>query len=292
MGIIDNFTHPVILVDDRDPETSWANHLKRGSSGGVDLAYPYGSEVRAPADGVFQYFDGNGRVGKGSGGNIGRLRLPNQDYIEFMHLSSGSPDRDVKTGDLLGRSGASGFGNLWHYGPHLHVHIYIGGVRRNLFHYFTATSSAAASSSSVTITPAAAEPAGRKRNMYITKDTNGTILLATDQGFWGLPTTAYVALFERMIEADRTGVGEVFNPQQIGMMDTMLRNIVRSNVAQPVVQTVDAGAVAKAVIDALAPQIGNVVVDQVAIAKAVDAVLADNFAAIPGAVVGGLKAAL
>ena len=145
--ITNNFTHPVILVDDRDPDTSWSNHLKRGSSGGVDLAYPYGSPVYAPADGTYQYFNGNGRIGKGSGGNIGRLRLANGDYIEFMHMAAGTKDRAVKTGDLLGKSGASGFGKLWHYGPHLHVHIYIGGVRRNLFRYFTPAAVTASSTS-------------------------------------------------------------------------------------------------------------------------------------------------
>jgi len=142
MEILNNFTYPVIKVDDRDPDVSWANHLKRGSAGGVDLAYPYGSPVYAPADGSYQYFDGNGRIGKGSGGNIGRLRLPNGSYIEFMHLSSGRANGKVKTGDFIGKSGASGFGNLWHYSPHLHVHIYIGGVRRNLWHYFTGSATA------------------------------------------------------------------------------------------------------------------------------------------------------
>ena len=139
--IVNNFTFPVILYDNRDADQSWTRHQETGL-GGVDLAYPYGSPVLATADGFMQYFDGNGRVGRGSGGNIGRLRLADGSFIELLHLSKSMKTGPVKIGDVVALSGGSGYGNLWYYDPHLHVHVYIKGVRRNLFDYFTTSATA------------------------------------------------------------------------------------------------------------------------------------------------------
>lgn len=132
-GIFDNFSFPVIRADDRDPDVSWQNHLNRGSSGGVDLAYPYGSAVHANADGVVtnvSWF--------GTGGHTVRLRLGNGNEIEYMHLSSFSVANggSVSVGEQVGVSGASGNNNLNFYAPHLHAHMYIGSARVNIFDYF------------------------------------------------------------------------------------------------------------------------------------------------------------
>jgi len=249
-AIINNFSYPVILLDNRDADTSYANHLKRGSSGGVDLAYPYGSPVYAPADGTFQYFDGNGRIGKGSGGNIGRLRLADGSYIEFMHLSSGSANRKVKTGDLLGRSGGSGFGNLRHYAPHLHVHIYIGGVRRNLFHYFTASSTAAGGSA--TIIPGATK---KEVKMKLAWTTDGTGWLITEQGWTGLPSPQVYSLFHRVINSDQSkspftngAAPERFNRAEVDMMNGQQRLIA---ISAQTGTTIDPVKLASAISDAL-----------------------------------------
>lgn len=134
--ITNNFTYPVIQLDSKDPDISWQHHLDRGSSGGVDLAYPYGSRVLANADGVITNIQGSG-----SGGWIAQLKMSDGRYIEYMHLSgfSRSAGASVRIGDEIGRSGASGFGSMTHYGSHLHVHLYIGATRVNLFHYFSET---------------------------------------------------------------------------------------------------------------------------------------------------------
>lgn len=138
MAIINNFNHPVIKADNRDAWVSFANHIARGSRGGVDLAYPYGTPIYAPTDGVGSYYNNGGKVGLGSGGNMYALHCA-EGTIEFMHLSAGGVTGPVHTGDYIGLSGASGYGKLKHYDQHLHVDIETPNGRRNLWDYFTAT---------------------------------------------------------------------------------------------------------------------------------------------------------
>jgi len=135
--IYNNFTYPVILDDDRDPDVSWSHHLARGSLGGVDLAYPFGSEVLASADGVVSNIPWYG-----TGGNTVRLRMDDGRYIEYMHLSAFSVNDGtwVPAGARIGLSGSSGNGNPNYYAPHLHVHMYVGTTRVNVFRNFTTPS--------------------------------------------------------------------------------------------------------------------------------------------------------
>lgn len=138
--IVNNFTHPIIEADNRDPDVSWQHHLDRGSLGGADLAYPFGATVQAPAAGRFTYIAGNG-----SGGNIGQIHMADGRMIELMHLSAriAAEGSMVVAGQDIARSGASGFGDPNHYAPHLHAHlILVGGARVNLFHYFTSVTPA------------------------------------------------------------------------------------------------------------------------------------------------------
>jgi len=137
-AIVNNFTFPVILADDRNADVSWAHHLARGSAGGVDLAYPYGSPVLASASGVIKTLPNTG-----TGGNTVQLHLSDGRYIEYMHLSKflkSTGDR-VKAGDQIALSGASGNGQANAYAAHLHVHLYTPSERVNLFHLFTTTAS-------------------------------------------------------------------------------------------------------------------------------------------------------
>lgn len=134
--IVNNFTHPVVLADKRDPQTSWINHRARGSSGGVDLAYPEGTKIKSPADGVFTY-----KTGGGTGGNIGAIHLDNGDRIELLHLSAPLIDSGtrVSVGTDIARSGRSGTpAGGGSYAAHLHVHyVTKAGVRLNLWDKFT-----------------------------------------------------------------------------------------------------------------------------------------------------------
>lgn len=140
-AIVNNFDFPVILDDNRNAQTSWENHIRRGSAGGVDLAYPYGSGVRANASGTVWWARGTG-----SAGWYIQLRIDGRPgwIIEYYHLSgfynyNGANGYHVNAGDLLGESGGSGYGSMRHYAPHLHVHLVINGTRVNLWNYFTDT---------------------------------------------------------------------------------------------------------------------------------------------------------
>jgi murein DD-endopeptidase MepM/ murein hydrolase activator NlpD len=132
--IVNNFDYPVIAVDKRDWETSWANHRRRGSAGGADLAYPYGTPVRAPMAGVFTY-----TRGFGTGGNIGRIAAPDNTVVEIMHLSEALVANGawVNIGDVFVKSGASGFGLPRFYAPHVHVHAIIRGLRTPIHTLFS-----------------------------------------------------------------------------------------------------------------------------------------------------------
>lgn len=99
-----------------------AGHVKRGSKEpGTDYATAYGTDLRAPDDGVIIGVDPN------PGGAEGRritFLLNNGEVIDWLHLSKIM----MKVGQKIGRgtkgialSGASGFGKDWHYGPHVHV---------------------------------------------------------------------------------------------------------------------------------------------------------------------------
>jgi len=131
--IVNNFTFPVILADDRNADVSWAHHRARGSLGGVDMAYPYGSVVLANAAGTIKNLPNTG-----SGGNTVQLHMDDGRYIEYMHLSKflKSTGDTVKLGDKIANSGASGFKQANYYAAHLHVHLYTPSTRVNLFHYF------------------------------------------------------------------------------------------------------------------------------------------------------------
>lgn len=89
---------------------------------GIDLAYPFGSNVYATNDGTLSSIHDYG------GGLVARL-LMNKFTLYFMHLSKILKKGHVKAGDLIAKSGGSG-----HYttGPHLHFQVdkgrQMGGV--------------------------------------------------------------------------------------------------------------------------------------------------------------------
>lgn len=103
-----------------------AGHIRRGSKEpGTDYATKYGTDLRAPEDGIIINVDPN------NGGAEGRrisFEITSGEHkgevIDWIHLSKimmevGQKIAKGTTGIAL--SGASGFGNDWHYGPHVHV---------------------------------------------------------------------------------------------------------------------------------------------------------------------------
>ena len=126
----------------------------------------------------------------------------------------------------------------------------------------------------------------KENKMYLAWDTGGTGWLVTEDGWAGLPSMQVYNLFKRLIvsnqSADRP---ESFNRAEVDMMNNVIRGLALANNTQAAPPTVDSALIAKAVAEALKPQLGGIVVDSAAIAKAVDAALLDNFTAVPKAVV-------
>ncbi|MDP9101435.1 MAG: M23 family metallopeptidase, partial [Actinomycetota bacterium] len=88
---------------------------------GIDLAGPYGSDIRALTDGVVIM------AGQESGyGNVIKLAHPEGIETVYGHLSAikVSPGQRVTAGQVIGLEGNTGHST----GPHLHFEIRIGGV--------------------------------------------------------------------------------------------------------------------------------------------------------------------
>jgi murein DD-endopeptidase MepM/ murein hydrolase activator NlpD len=93
---------------------------------GTDYAVPFGTVVKAPADGrvtgIIPTFHG-------SGGRMIFMSFPGGFNADFLHLQSIEvvEGQEVKQGQRIGLSGASGLGSETGYGPHLHFSFRRGG---------------------------------------------------------------------------------------------------------------------------------------------------------------------
>ena len=94
--------------------------------GGVDLAAPYGTPVRAVADGTVAF-----RGRNGGAGNMITLSHAGRMDTQYLHLSRVSPactlGNRVRQGDVIGYVGSSGSST----GPHLDFRVIVDGVLRN-----------------------------------------------------------------------------------------------------------------------------------------------------------------
>jgi hypothetical protein len=104
------------ISDDR------AAHIARGSKEpGTDYKTAYGTDLRAPGAGRVIGVD---HSNDGAEGRRLTFLMDNGEVIDWIHLSSisvgvGARVSPGQTG--IARSGASGFGEDWYYGAHLHV---------------------------------------------------------------------------------------------------------------------------------------------------------------------------
>lgn len=128
-----------------DITRSWARHIELGSSGGVDWATPYGTEIKAPSDGVLYtrtLLDQASVVG---------VRRPDGTETEFVHAHPRGPlGRTLQAGEVMGitdgRKGmpGSGVGPTASTGAHVHVHDRTpGGTRVRPFSTVSAAQLAA-----------------------------------------------------------------------------------------------------------------------------------------------------
>jgi murein DD-endopeptidase len=106
---------------------NFADHKARNSvNPGVDYPTAMGTPVKAVA---------NGKVNKtvnnvtGAGGRMVLIQhgLYKADYLHLSKILV-KAGQEVKAGDVIGMSGASGRGKERGYGPHLHLSIRKGGA--------------------------------------------------------------------------------------------------------------------------------------------------------------------
>ena len=101
-----NRRHPIL--------GSWRRHA------GMDLAAPYGSEIRATADGVVARAERNGGYGL-----YIALKHPNGVETSYGHMSrlNVSAGQSVRRGQVIGYVGSTGLAT----GPHLHYEVRVNG---------------------------------------------------------------------------------------------------------------------------------------------------------------------
>lgn len=147
----------VIQVDDRNPWTSWENHLARTQRqrGGVDIVAAVGTPVIAPTDGVWNHQPNNG--GAGNSGEFAHDANPGWRDV-FSHLTSyvGKSGKWFRQGEVIAYSGNTGGVT-----QHLHRHLLTPkGVRVNPWDYFTPiNANPVASRPTPTLTPEQIEEA-------------------------------------------------------------------------------------------------------------------------------------
>jgi murein DD-endopeptidase MepM/ murein hydrolase activator NlpD len=102
------------------------NRAKPAVNPGIDYGVAFGTGVKAVADGVVS---GIVSTFTGSGGRMIFLDFPSGHRADYLHLSRIDvlQGQEVKQGQIIGLSGASGLGKEYGYGPHLHFSFRVGG---------------------------------------------------------------------------------------------------------------------------------------------------------------------
>ena len=93
---------------------------------GTDYGVAFGTAVAAIGDGVIS---GVVPTFAGSGGRMIFQDFPSGHRADYLHLSRIDvvQGQEVKKGQIIGLSGASGLGKEYGYGPHLHLSFRFGG---------------------------------------------------------------------------------------------------------------------------------------------------------------------
>jgi murein DD-endopeptidase MepM/ murein hydrolase activator NlpD len=101
---------------------SWSCHRNRNpcsSEPGTDYGSAYGSPLYAPANGTVYEVK---NTTSGATGRYIAINLDDGRRTRSLHLSaiSVSAGQRVSRGQLIGKTGASGYGSEWGYGAHVH----------------------------------------------------------------------------------------------------------------------------------------------------------------------------
>ena len=249
----------------------WTCHVTRTppSSGGDDYAMNTGTPIIAAFDGVLT---NRPPVQYPASGNTAILTRADGLAFYHLHLSRFVAPGPVKEGDIIAYSGSTGHST----GPHLHVNAYYQGAMRDVHDFYSATTAPAGTGDAILIP--VAPPKVERHDM---------IVYNTGTGF-------YLSGNGRSVEFNDATI----NGQQITAAlsaETVRRAIYDNNEGKLTLNVEEAAIVqywvfklAEVDTAALSTAISTAVVAALpagisvtAIASAVDAVLADNFAAIP-----------
>lgn len=164
-----------------DVSDDFPTHVARGSvNPGLDITCGYGSRVNAAAAGRIT---GMSRSNSGSGGRYIQITHDDGWITQYLHLSEieVSLGQRVEQGQEIARSGASGFGSDWGYGPHLHWSLKIGGRNVNPYGYVggtgTGSSIASGNSTPINATPTETDEEMSATEMYIRRELTGRVAL-------------------------------------------------------------------------------------------------------------------
>jgi len=129
---------------------------------GIDYGVATGTPVKAINDGMIT---GTVETFRGAGGRMIFQSLPGGHNADYLHLSRIDvvTGQEVKSGQVIGLSGASGLGSETGYGAHLHLSFRRGGTPTmgigNLdYEAFLATQGVAAPSQTKGAAPKASKP--------------------------------------------------------------------------------------------------------------------------------------
>jgi murein DD-endopeptidase MepM/ murein hydrolase activator NlpD len=109
--------------------SSFDDHKRRTKPSvnpGTDYGVATGTPVKAIADGTIT---GVVPTFAGAGGRMIFQSFPSGHKADYLHMSRIDvvAGQQVKQGDVIGLSGASGLGKENGYGPHLHLSVRVGG---------------------------------------------------------------------------------------------------------------------------------------------------------------------
>jgi murein DD-endopeptidase MepM/ murein hydrolase activator NlpD len=125
------YVYPTAVTNVSD---SFQDHVNRGSvNPGTDYTSAYGDTVSAVAAGTVA--DASNSP-SGGGGRTVHVNHDDGTGADYLHLSSVAvrAGQWISQGTRIGQSGASGYGDDWYYGPHLHISFrpnHAGGYGNN-----------------------------------------------------------------------------------------------------------------------------------------------------------------
>ena len=181
---------------------------------GTDYAVATGTPVKAVADGTIS---GVVPTFKGSGGRMIFQDFPSGHRADYLHLSriDVQQGQEVKQGQIIGLSGASGLGKENGYGPHLHFSFRVGGrptmgagnIDYEVFLAGGAAPKAAPAAPAAPVAPAApaAPAASASGNTYTVKKGDNLTKIAKAYG----TTVAKLTELNGIKNANLINVGQV-----------------------------------------------------------------------------------